>query len=111
MFVPSNMTDEECLRLHGALPRDRTEALIDALGAAPNAEDIRALASEAMSQFPAEDFLAAVITQLHQLRDSSRGTNVERITHVIEQLDDIAQRTFAATDYGCDVLHQIIDAC
>ena len=64
--------------------------------------------NEAMGQFPAEDFLAGPIERLHEMAKRLRGDNRATLLEIIKQLDDIAQCTISADDYGRSELHKAI---
>jgi hypothetical protein len=66
--------------------------------------------NEACCQFPAEDFLEGVKDRLHELSKRVRGDNKSELMGIIEALDDIAQCTFNAADYGRDELRKAIKA-
>lgn len=101
-----NYTDKEIFRLTGALPGERLEALLERAEELENAVDIEAHISEALGQYPAEDFLQEPINRLNQLAKRLRGENRAEVTYIIEMLDDIAQCTFNAGEYGKDELHK-----
>jgi hypothetical protein len=106
----SNMTAAEQLRYTGSVDRETLEALVETERYAEAIRDIDANIEEAMCQYPAEDFLQEVLTSLHELMKSVRGSNRDAVQGIIESLDDIAQTTFNAADYGRGELRAALNA-
>lgn len=106
MLNASNMTAEEHLRMNGTLPLDMMEELAGYPAKLEALESVEHYMSETMGQFPAEDFLSDPITRLQALAKRVRGDNRDEVLAIIEQLDDIAQTTFNAADYGRDELRK-----
>lgn len=104
----SNMTAREHLRLCGAVPVEKIEDLLEKEEALEEMEGIDAHISEAMAQYPAEDFLQGPINRMHELAKRLRGDNRAELLGIIEQLDDIAQCTFNSADYGRSELNAVI---
>ncbi len=104
----SNLTHRELFRLHGTLPPERVESLLDDIDAGAAVDVAGALIhiSEARGQFPAEDFASEIVSQLQALRANLRGANRDKLGQIIESLEDLLQCQFNATDYGLDELHQ-----
>lgn len=110
MIEAHNLTHAEYFHLNGALSKQRTEEILSTLHDA-QALDVREYASyaqEAQGGFPAEDFLADVLSDLHNLTKFVRGDNKKELLRIISNLDDIAQCQFNAADYGRERLHKII---
>ena len=95
-----SLTPRENLKLHGALPAGQLEDLIDWHERTEDVGDVACHLDEARGQYPAEDFLADVIERLHTLAKRVRGDNRSDLLAIIESLDDVAQTTFNAADYG-----------
>jgi hypothetical protein len=110
MVYATNLTNAEHFRLNGTLPEDRIEELLTLDAQLQAVKGIDAHVEEAMTQYPAEDFLSGILSQLHALAKNVRGDNREKVVWIIEQLDDIAQCTFNAADYGRDELRQALKA-
>ena len=55
---------------------------------------------EARCQYPAEDFLHSVTDDLLALAKNMRGPNRAELLRIIEALDDLAQCTLNASEYG-----------
>jgi hypothetical protein len=95
-----SVTPHELLKLHGALPVSQLEDLIDWQERSADVSDVAYHLDEARGQYPTEDFLAGVIERLHTLAKRVRGDNRSDVLAIIESLDDVAQTTFNAADYG-----------
>jgi len=106
MLHASNMTAAEHLRINGTLPIELAEQLVEYPERLEALEGIDAYMSEAMGQYPEEDFLSDPISRLHALAKRVRGDNRDEVLAIIEQLDDIAQTTFNSADYGRDELRK-----
>jgi len=109
----TSLTDKEFFRMHGTLTSERIERLIelkDRDGWKQFSQRIGSMVQEAMGQYPAEDFLSEILTCLHNLAKRLRGDNKEAIQALAEKVDDIAQTTFNAADYGRSELQKVLDA-
>lgn len=97
-----NLTPEENFRMYGALPSCQVEELLNAQSQLEGIKDIDGNIKDAMAQFPAEDFLAGVITDLASVINGMRKNNaaLDSLRAISEKLEDIAQTTFNAADYG-----------
>lgn len=62
------------------------------------------LFAEMASQFPAEDFLVEVISEIQNIKKLKKSEMIESLTHVCEMLEDIQQTQLYATEYGKSVL-------
>lgn len=102
MYIPSSMTNSEAFTMHGTLPADRIEGLLEMEALIGDASIPGAITDiqEAACQFPAEDFLSEQLDALHDLAKKLRGDNRERLLHIIECLDDVAQCIFNASEFG-----------
>lgn len=100
MFYASNMSAEEEFRITGTLNPGAIETLLDRETLLRNLDGIDVKIEEGMAQFPSEDFLQGTINRLHQLAKKLRGENRLKVLAIIECLDDLAQCTFNAADYG-----------
>lgn len=72
----------------------------------PDAGAVAAHIQEAANQYPAEDFLAGVIEDFAELRENVRGANRDLADRIAAKLEDVAQCTFNAADYGRDELRK-----
>lgn len=100
----SNMSNREHFKLHGSLPAEVIEDLIEVAERADEASDIEAHLSEASAQYPGEDFLADVIRRLQIMVKHTRGDNRDEIESLVEDLDEIQTDTTNSADYGRDEL-------
>jgi hypothetical protein len=98
----SSMTPEEEFRIFGKISRASTEMLLDVYAAVGDGgvDDVQIHVQEALAQYPAEDFLSGILRQLNILVANVRGSNKEKLLGIIESLDDVAQTTHYATEYG-----------
>lgn len=103
----SSMTPEEEFRLFGKISRVNTEMLLDVYAAVGDGgvDDVPDHINEALAQYPAEDFLSDILRRLNILVANVRGSNKENLLGIIESLDDVAQTTHYATEYGRGELH------
>lgn len=104
-----NLTPEEEYRLTGQVTGENLEELLDVYQDNRDMDGVDDKIEEAMAQFPAEDFLSDAISELHEIAKRLRGQNKEDLLGVIESLDDIAQCTFNASDYGRDELRKALN--
>ena len=107
MFM-SNLSREEEFRLTGTLRRESIDELLDASSRLEALGGVDAHIEEALAQYPAEDFLEGVKQRLGALMKNVRGANKDELQGIIEALDDIAQTTFYAADYGRDELRKAL---
>jgi len=109
MYI-SNLTPKERYRLTGTLDAEQIEELLGVEDKLESISGVDAHVKEAMTQYPEEDFLSGPIARLHELAKSVRGENRQKLLSIIEQLDDIAQCTFNAADYGRSELKEALKA-
>ena len=102
----SNLTAQEELRLTGTLALPRIEELLELDDKLKGLSRIGAHIDEAMAQYPAEDFLTPIMDRLHQFSKRLRGDNRSDLLAIIETIDDFAQCTFNAADYGRNELRK-----
>src|SRR5205085_12052465 len=96
-----NLDHEEYARLHGGLlSPERVDEVLEAFHALPDVEAIDTKIHEARGCFPAEDFLSEVISLAGTLKARSRGANKDFADRLFAMLEDVAQCTFNAADYG-----------
>ena len=108
-YLLNNMTPAEHLKLHGSLPIEVIEKLIENNAKFENVDDIATKINEARGQFPQEDFMAGAISDLQTVVKRLRGDNREALLGIIEQLDDIAECTNNASYYGLGELDEAKD--
>lgn len=101
------LTDAEYFRIHGTLPADRIEDMLHLGTAANELKGAQAHIQEARAQYPDEDFLSDVESDLQDIIRSTRGATRDRLKALAAKLEDIAQTTFYASDYGRDELRKL----
>lgn len=94
--------------MNGSLSEARCLELINLSEQVPIYEDAIVKVEEARGQFPAEDFTSSISDRLHNIAKRLRGDNKSDLLNVIEALDDLAQCTFYATEYGRSELHDAL---
>jgi hypothetical protein len=104
------LTPEENFRLYGALHPSQVEQILDASAQLEGIKDIDDKIREGMAQFPAEDFLADVISDLAAVINGMRKNNAALydLKAIAAKLEDIAQTTFDAADYGRSELKEAL---
>jgi hypothetical protein len=105
----SNATAEEEFKLTGTLRSSSIESLLDGAAALESYEGIEAHISEAMGQYPAEDFTSELAQRMLNLAKRLRGDNKAEMLAIIESLDDMAQCRFNASEYGRSELQAALD--
>lgn len=108
MMDAVNVTHAEHFLLYGTLTERRCLELIALSEHVCDLSDAVIKVREGMGQFPAEDFLSDVQEKLNKLRDKLRGDNKDTLSGILESLEDIAQCTFNASDYGRSELKDAI---
>lgn len=104
-------TAEEFYRLNGYLSKEYAEPLLDAQSKLDSVSGVDVHIEEAIGQFPAEDFLSSVKSDLHALaKRMYKGDNKTELLRIIEALDDALQCQFYASDYGREELHKALKA-
>jgi len=106
--VFSSLSAQETYRMHGRVTRAQLENLLDQEASLEGIGGVDGYIDEAMCQYPAEDFLEGHKTRLVELMKNLRGANKETMSGIIEALDDIAQCTFNAADYGRSELNKAL---
>jgi molecular chaperone DnaK (HSP70) len=106
----SSMTAQEEFRMTGTLSPNRIESLLSVEGRLEALDGLSNHIEEAMSQYPAEDFLSDIESRLHEFAKKLRGQNKEALLGIIESLSDLAQTTFYAADYGRSELKEALKA-
>lgn len=102
-------TAEEFYRLNGYLSRDYAEPLLDAQNKLESVSGVDSYIQEAMGQYPAEDFLSEIVSDLHALaKRMYKGDNKTELLRIIESMDDALQCQSNASDYGREELHNAL---
>ena len=63
--------------------------------------------SECLSQLPEEDFLCEIIDQLQNLKGLKKAEILDKISHIIECLEDLQQCQANASAYAFDELKKL----
>lgn len=104
-------TAEEFYRINGYLSKDYAEPLLDAQNKLDSVSGVDAHIQEAMGQFPAEDFLSEIVSDLHALaKRMYKGDNKTELLRIIESLNDALQCQLYASDYRREELHNALKA-
>jgi len=106
MYQDYNLTPREAYRINGQLSPECIESLLDYQESIAGCENVSAQVSEALGCFPAEDFLASFIEDLHALSRNLRGANREEALRLIESAEDLQQCVFNEGDYGRSELRE-----
>jgi hypothetical protein len=89
--IPSNMTNDECFRLTGALPTARIVELLDEADRFRDAvQTVKEQLDAVDAALPNEDFAADVVYDLAQLRDDETAIDeptAARLTAIIKDLE------------------------
>jgi hypothetical protein len=100
MYINSNLTAKEALRLHGQLSEQHLESLLESEEKLNAIDDIDGNLLDARGSYPDEDFLAEIIDRMQTFAKNLRGANKDTCLSIIEALDDIQTTTMHASDYG-----------
>lgn len=107
MYVASNMTTKEFLRINGYVTREQAETLVDLGTAAEEVGDLGSLLSEVKTGFPEEDFLGGPIRALQGLARVVRGSNRQRVVDLIGELNMIQSEINGQVEYAQEELKKV----
>jgi hypothetical protein len=102
-----SLSDEEHLRYNGTLPLERQEAIIGDGAHVAEIQDAACYITDALAQFPDEDFLTEVIREIEVVENSVRGENKKALRAVIEKLTDMELAQARATEEAVDLLGKL----
>lgn len=108
MLLTSSYTPRELLRLHGELPFDLTERLVDAFDAAEAIKSSLNYIDEASTCFAEEGFIDGINIRLASLAKTLRGHNKVELLSIIEHLQQIEIDTVRSGEYGKENLDKFI---
>lgn len=110
MIEASNLSHTEYFRLNGQLSSERVEQLLDdsKIAIELDVREFAPYAQEASGQFPSEDFLHEIVSDLYYLAKRMRGETKKELLGIIESLEDALQCQANASDYGRGELSKII---
>lgn len=87
----------------------RCERLADELADLPTVDTIEARVSEAVAQFPEEDFLQKLADRVFELGELLKGDNKAEAHAIAKELTELGQQVANAAAYGREELDQILN--
>mgnify|MGYP000272840430 FL=1 len=116
----ANMEDDHLIRslecepsiMRTAVERElmaRCERLADELAERPEVDTIEARVSEAIAQYPEEDFLEKLADRVFELGEKLRGDNKAEAHAIAKELSELGQQVANAAAYGREELDQILN--
>lgn len=87
----------------------RLEAALDELAERPEPDAIDARVTEAIAQYPEEDFLEKLADRVFELGEKLRGDNKAEAHAIAKELTELGQTVANAAAYGADELNQILN--
>ena len=103
-YINSNMTHREALNLHGSLPADRIEELIDDSEELNSMRGIEHDLNTVAENLPNEDFLNDEVKKLKAISDKMRGANKESLLAVIEIIEQELDEQARAIEFAVEAL-------
>lgn len=93
---------------YGDRDRDCADALENLVDRSIIKEEIKDhIRSECLSQLPSEDFLCEIIDQLQDLKGLKKAEIIDKISHIIECLEDLQQCQANASAYAFNELKKL----
>lgn len=108
MLLTSSYTPRELLRLHGELPFELTERLVDTFDAAEAIKASLTYIEEASYGFAEEGFVEGINIRLASLAKTLRGRNKAELLSIIEHLQQIEVDTVRSGEHGKENLDKFI---
>ena len=87
----------------------RLEAALDELAERPEADAIDARVTEAIAQYPEEDFLEKLADRVFELGEKLRGDSKAEAHAIAKELTELGQTAAYGAAYGADELNQILN--
>ncbi len=87
----------------------RCERLMNELSKRPEVDTIEAHVSEAVAQYPEEDFLEKLADRVFELGEKLRGDNKAEACAIAKELSELGQQVASASAYGADELDRILN--
>jgi hypothetical protein len=87
----------------------RCERLAEELAERPEVDTIEARVSEAIAQYPEEDFLEKLADRVFKLGEKLRGDNKAEAHAIAMELTELGQQVANAAAYGREELDQILN--
>jgi hypothetical protein len=112
-YIPSNMDDEECFRLHGTLPPERIASMLDA------ESDMVAACVEVIQRvddvhdgLPCEDFAEDITYRLAQLRDDEGTTSAmaDEVQSILDAVESMQRDLYVRAETAAKHLRAIEDS-
>ncbi|UUZ75471.1 hypothetical protein LP414_27535 [Polaromonas sp. P1(28)-13] len=106
----TNLSAEENFRIHGKLPADQIEELLDLALVADKVDDAKHYMQEVKSGFPEEDFLHAELAEMNEFVKAMRGQNKANFKDLIGRIEERRNEQNQAAEHGADQLKQALKA-
>ena len=87
----------------------RCERLADELAERPEVDAIEARVSEAIAQYPEEDFLEKLADRVFELGEKLKGDNKAEAHAIAKELTELGQQVANDAAYGLEELDQILN--
>ena len=87
----------------------RCERLAEELAERPEVDTIEARVSEAIAQYPEEDFLEKLADRVFELGEKLKGDNKAEAHAIAKELTELGQQVANAAEYGREELDQILN--
>lgn len=87
----------------------RVDRLMDELAERPEVDTIEARVSEAIAQYPEEDFLEKLADRVFELGEKLKGDNKAEAHAIAKELTELGQTVANAAAYGREELDQILN--
>jgi hypothetical protein len=105
----STLTPAEEFKLNGTLSAATQEHLINVYEQSQlDTEGLVNLVHDATQQYPAEDWSCSLLNRLALLKKSLRGNNRETIDSIMDDVAELTQEMFNASEAGLDGLNAAI---
>lgn len=106
-YIPSNMSAEECFRIHGFITPEQTQDLLQVAGVVDRIKGAEAHINEAIGSYPDEGFMKPIEEVLIELKNSTRGENRKKIERLLAFIDDFEMQIFYQSEHGQDELKKL----
>lgn len=105
-----SLSPAEHFRVHGTLPTNAIEDLLEAVKSADVLDDIEAHIEEARGCFLEEDFGQRTKDRLHDLAKRLRGDNKLEVLAILEELTEDIDQEVKSGEYGYDEFKKALGA-
>ena len=111
MYINSNLSPKESLRVYGSLPEDHILDLIEDSEKLEKLEDSILSLQDAKAGYPEEDFLEPILDLLNELHNGLRkSATKEALKNIIEQVEDLQLEQARSAEYGLDIINKVLEA-